>query len=253
MTTTKMYSLKHRIPYYECDASGHLTFSTLISLLILSSEKQNRQLGVDEQRVLQFGGGWVIIDYEAHFSGTMPKENDQIVIDTSVLAYNKYFVVRSFIIKNAVGNQIGDVKGLFVYMDLQKRRLAKIPEEIMAPYEMGTQIRLPKVAKPDRVTIDNQWHGHQYRVRYFDIDYNGHVNNACYFDWMLDTLTPEFLKTHQISAMRMNYEHEVRTDTVVDSQSLGPQTTDQGEMVTQHQILVDGQKCASATFTWKTN
>lgn len=251
MAASQTYQLHHQIPYYECDASGHLKFSTLVSLLILASEYQNRQMGIAEQQVLKLGGGWVIVDYEAQFTGEMPKEDDEIVIDTCILAYNKYFVVRQFIVKDASGAQLGTVKGLFVYMDLKKRRMAKIPDEIMAPYALNTQIRLPKVARPDKVDVDDQWYGHQYRVRYFDIDYNGHVNNARYFDWMLDTLPADFLKSHQIVEMRMNYEHEVRPDTEVDSEVKGPQINEQGQLISQHKILIEGQTCASATIVWK--
>lgn len=253
MAASKTYRFNHQIPYYECDASGHLTFSTLIALLILASERQNAQLGVDEQSVLKLGGGWVIIDYEAYFDRELPKENDSLSISTRILAYNKFFVVREFTMHDQDGHDIGTVKGLFVYMDLKKRRMAKIPDEIMAPYEMDTQIRLPKVNRPDKVTLDDHWHGHDYRVRYFDIDYNGHVNNAHYFDWMMDTLDADFLKTHWVAELRMNYEHEVRPDKVVASRALGPAKDGEGLIVTQHKIEVGQNECASATIVWKTN
>mgnify|MGYP000688892819 FL=1 len=32
-----------------------------------------------------------------------------------------------------------------------------------------------------------------YRVRYFDLDMNGHVNNSKYLEWMLDVFDLDFL------------------------------------------------------------
>lgn len=250
MAESSVFSMNHQVNYYECDPSGHISLSTLIALIILASEKQNAELGVDEHTTLKMGGGWVIIDYEAHFNKEWPRESDVIQLQTQVLAYNKFFVVRQFMILNAAGEQIGEIKGLFVYMDLTKRRMAKIPAAIMAPYAEKSTIRLPKVARPDKVKLDDNWQISQYQVRYFDIDYNGHVNNAKYFDWMLDTLDHEFLKNHQIVGLRMNYEHEVRPQTTVVSQSLGPQKNDQ-QIVTQHKIMVGDDECATATITWK--
>lgn len=251
MVKEKLYTLNHQINYYECDPSGHISLSTLVALMILASEQQNVELGIDEHATMKLGGGWVIIDYEAEFSQEWPKENDQIQVQTNILAYNRFFVVRQFTVKDAGGNQIGSVQGLFVYMDLTKRKMARIPDEIMAPYEMEMKLRLPKVARPDNVMVDDKWRANEYRVRYFDIDHNGHVNNAHYFDWMLDTLDPEFLKNHRITNLRMNYEHEVRPKTVVQSKSVGPQANEQGQLVTQHKIMVGDNECAAATITWQ--
>ena len=252
MTETKIYRLPHQVTYYECEPSGHISLSALIALLILASERQNAALGVDEFVTLKMGGSWVIIDYEAEFTGDWPKQNEHIELDTIILAYNKYFVVRKFSVRNQAGTVIGVVKGLFVYMDLTKRKMDQIPESIMKPYQMGMTIRLPKVARPDKATKDETWLEREYRVRYFDIDYNGHVNNAKYFDWMLDLLDPEFLKQHQIERLRMNYEHEVRPRTTVVSQASRPVETD-GQLVTHHHILVGDDLCASATITWRSN
>lgn len=250
MTASNVFKMEHRVNYYECDPSGHISLSTLIALLILASEKQNAELGVDEHTTLKMGGGWVIIDYEAHFDQECPRENDVVQLQTQVLAYNKFFVVRQFVIVDATGNPIGKVKGLFVYMDLKKRKMVKIPEAIMAPYVAEATSRLPKVARPDKVETDSDWQSRQYRVRYFDIDYNGHVNNAKYFDWMLDTVDHDFLKNHRITDLRMNYEHEVRPQTIVTSQSVV--THDQKhQIVTHHKIMVGDEECASATMTWQ--
>lgn len=245
------FQLQHQVNYYECDPSGHLSLSTLVALMILASEKQNAQLGVDEHVTKQLGGGWVIIDYEAHFQREWPMENDLVQFETQIIAYNKYFVVRQFVIKDDHEQIIGTVNGLFVYMDLVKRRMAKIPDQIMAPYEAASCLRLPKVARPDKVSLTDEWQTKQYQVRYFDIDYNGHVNNARYFDWMLDTLDHDFLKHHQIIEMRMNYEHEVRPGTTVKSFATKPTAATDGSFSTQHKILVGDDECAIATIKWR--
>lgn len=244
------FILEHQVNYYECDPSGHLSLSMLVALMILASEKQNAQLGVDEHVTKELGGGWVIIDYEGHFQREWPKENEQIKFETAIVAYNKYFVVRQFVIKDYHEQIIGTVNGLFVYMDLHKRRMAKIPEVIMTPYEAASSLRLPKVARPDKVAATDEWRENHYQVRYFDIDYNGHVNNARYFDWMLDTLDHDFLQKHQIVGIRMNYEHEVRPQTTVNSMATTIENNEQ-EWTTQHQIWVGTQKCATATIKWR--
>ncbi|WP_251547479.1 acyl-[acyl-carrier-protein] thioesterase [Limosilactobacillus caecicola] len=251
MAEQKLFSMAHEVNYYECDPSGRISLSSLIALMILASEKQNKTLGVDEDITRSLGGGWVIIDYEAHFDQPLPRDKEQIDLQTKLLGYNKFFAVRQLLVRNAQGELIGSVNGLFIYMDLQKRKMARIPEEIMAPYELDAVLKLPKVQRPDHVEWEADWNGHEYRVRYFDIDINGHVNNARYFDWMLDTLNHQFLLNHQIVDFRMNYEHEVRPETTVVSYSSQPVENADHQLVTQHKIFVGEDECAAATITWR--
>lgn len=251
MTEVKTYNFNHQVNYYECDPSGHMSLSALIALLILTSEKQNSALGFDEDTVQKFGGGWVIIDYEAHFHQPLPRHKDNIKIQTHIKAYNKFFVVRHFLVLDQEDHEIVDIDGLFVYMDLTKRKMTKIPEQIMAPFGMKEVIRLPKVHRPDQVTLTNEWTGNDYRVRYFDIDQNGHVNNAKYFDWMLDPLGFNFLNNHRIAAFRMSYEHEIRPGAIINSQVYTDIKNSDQNTITQHKILVNNQESASATIAWR--
>ena len=50
----------------------------------------------------------------------------------------------------------------------------------------------------------------QYRVRYDDLDTNHHMTNGHYFNWFIDTLDRDFLKTHVISGIDIKFNLEVR-------------------------------------------
>ena len=45
---------------------------------------------------------------------------------------------------------------------------------------------------------------------YSDIDYNGHVNNARYIEWILDLFPPEQFYRYQIAELDIKYEQEIR-------------------------------------------
>lgn len=250
MEKIKEYRMPYQLAYFDCDYTGHLSMEMMLMLMILASEKQNESLGFGLKETQKFGGGWVILDYEGHLNGELPKDREKILVGTKIKAYNRFFVVREFWLENAEGKRVADMDGLFTFMDLKKRKMAPIPAAIMAPYEQEETIRLTRPQSPDKVAPNEDWVSQQYHARYADIDSNGHVNNARYVEWLLDTLPVGFLKNHRLTAFRLNYRGEVRPRAVVTS-LLGPITTKDGRLTSQHLIQVDGQTHASATCEWQ--
>ena len=47
-------------------------------------------------------------------------------------------------------------------------------------------------------------------VRYSDLDYNGHMNNCKYLDWVADLLDCRFHGSHQPKEITLNYLSEAR-------------------------------------------
>lgn len=238
------FEISHQVPYYECDASGHLTIGMLFRLLILVSEEHSTAQKVGPDRVKALGGGWVIIDYDGTIN-RLPKRGETAVFGTRVAAYNRSFVVRDFWVKDAAGTVQVKVKGLFAFMNLTSRKIATIPTALSEPFQLPESRRLPKVARPTAQAVDDQWQASDYRVRFFDIDLNNHVNNACYFDWLLDPLGSDFLLYHRLVGLKIKYDHEVRAGATVTS------TFRREGAVTYHQVQSQDGVAAEAEFTWE--
>jgi acyl-ACP thioesterase len=50
------------------------------------------------------------------------------------------------------------------------------------------------------------------QVTYGDLDRNEHVNNVRYIDWILSGLPLDYLKTHELKEMEVNYLSEAAYD-----------------------------------------
>lgn len=250
MLADQVYHFEHELMYYECDQTGQLSVEMLVNLLIAASEKQNRQLGFDEDAAQQFNGGWVILNYDAEIMGDLPQVGDQISIDTRVVAFNRFFVLREWQLLDPAGQCLAKIRGLFAFMDLDKRRMAPIPDALMGPYLPEAVKRLPRLKSPAKQERDNNWDMQDYHVRYYDIDANRHVNNARYFEWLLDPLPANFLLHHRVKSFQMNYHREVRMDEDIQSY-VSPVVEEQDGLVSHHRIELGGQLCALAEFHWK--
>ena len=86
-----------------------------------------------------------------------------------------------------------------------------------------------------------------YRVRYFDLDMNGHVNNSKYLEWMLDVFDLDFLTEYTPAHIDLKYVKEIHHGSKIYS----GYEFDQGSLSSQHQICVDGNVHAQAIIQWK--
>ena len=53
------------------------------------------------------------------------------------------------------------------------------------------------------------------KVKYTEIDLNGHLNNTQYVEFLLDTHEPEFYKAHKIKSIIMCYDKEIKGGNIV--------------------------------------
>lgn len=243
----QVYEIAHRLTYYECDDTGHPTMSMLLSMMTMVSDAHSIALGMDTATIQATGGAWVITEYDGRLSPEQPTFGDQVILGTRAVAYNRFFALREFWMDDANHtHRYLHLRATFVFMNLKKRRLMSIPPALITPFESSEEKRLPRLGRPGSITAEAPV-SQQYRVRYFDIDVNHHVNNARYLDWLLDPLGGEFLRHHRPVKLVIKYEHEVQAGASVTSQY---QLVDDNGLHSQHVIVVDGQDCVTAELTW---
>ncbi len=126
--------------------------------------------------------------------------------------------------------------------------MQSIPLALIEPFKAPVAKRISRLKRPQKLDENASVIKKNYQVRYFDLDANHHVNNARYFDWLLDPLGRDFLRENQIKRFNLQYLQEVRNGEIVESKVNKLQTND--GTVTYHQIGVDKQIDAIAEIEW---
>ncbi|WGI19527.1 acyl-[acyl-carrier-protein] thioesterase [Latilactobacillus sakei] len=242
----KQYTEEYRIPYFETDIKGELTLASLVNVLILASEHQLNDLNVGEETMHSLNLGWVVTQYQMTIN-RMPKVDEKVRIVTEAESYNRYFCYRNFWLYDEAGNECVFVQSIFVMMSYETRSMVPVVPEIMAPFESmaikGSK-RFPRIKKIDPEKASQK----EYRVRYFDIDGNQHVNNVHYFEWMLDALDYDFLMDHRVTSVNIRYGHEIQYGQMTQSQV--EQVMMDDIMTTRHKVAVGDLSAAEAEITW---
>ncbi|MDT2740729.1 acyl-ACP thioesterase domain-containing protein [Enterococcus canintestini] len=237
------YTRTHEVAYYECDVNQTMTFPAMIGVAIKTSEEQSDTLNRSAEFVHQFGLTWVITNY--HFKiNRLPKVGEVIQIATQAMEYNKYFCYRNFWFYDEKGNELLMIESVFVLMDIKNRKMASVPEEIIAPFESEKIKRIKRFPAITKVTNGQSL---PYRVRFYDIDSNQHVNNAMYFNWMIDVLGFDFLTTHVPQAVNIRFDKEVEYGNEVMSHY---EIIAEDTIESRHEIKIGTQLYCEANISW---
>ncbi|MCY9807168.1 thioesterase [Lentilactobacillus senioris] len=242
----KKYSLDHQVLYYEGDVTNQMTIAMLLNVVVLTSEAQNRDLGIDHDILGQQGLGWVVTSYSMKVN-RMPRVDEVITVTTRGTSYNRFFALREFWVVDATGQELVKIDSIWVLMDEVKRKITTISPEIVAQYESELVKKMPKLPRPtapETVIAEKN-----YQIRYTDIDFNGHVNNAHYLEWVVDTLPMTFLEQHTPKAINIRFENEVVYGQTVQGtvELLG----DDSQSISRHEIKFEDTTAALAEITWQ--
>ncbi|TYC48906.1 acyl-ACP thioesterase [Weissella muntiaci] len=240
----EMYSTPHEILYYEADVTGKLSLPMIFNLVVLSSTKQSVDLGVGPKFTHENGVGWIILQEDMKIN-RRPVDGEQVILQTMAKEFNPFFAKRLYRILDQAGNVLVDVDAFYTMVDMEKRKVARIPQAMVDAYQADQVKRIPRLAEPTKFEEGMEADQVQeYAVRFSDIDSNQHVNNSKYPDWMQDVLGADFITSHEPTAVNIKYEQEVRLGEYVRSEVKIVGNT------TLHQIWANGTLSAEAEITW---
>ncbi len=145
----------------------------------------------------------------------LPNWHETIRIESWLSPIKDKYIIRNFGLFDSSGNTIG--KGINsavsfsmkertgVTLDLDTNRVQTLDREPALPHDFE---KLPLIEKAD--------HEINISVRYFDCDLYRHVNNVKYIQWCAEALPFDFLKSHSLHEIDINFRAEANFgDTII--------------------------------------
>ena len=238
----KTFEFSMKIPFDMSDVNGFIKIPQLILLSLQVSGMQSIELGMSDMYILEnYNLVWIITDYNMKID-RLPVFDEKITIETYAKSHNRLFCYRAFNIKDEAGNIIIEMVATFVLMDRDTRKVHPVMSEITDAFDSEfskTMLRGPRFKELEGGVEQ------EYRVRFYDLDMNGHVNNSKYLDWVFEVMGADFLTQHVPKKVHLKYVKEVLAGGVITSQY------EQEGLKTQHQISSDGHINAQAEIEWE--
>ncbi len=208
------FTEKRKLVARDVDVNNKLKMSSLFAIV---QETANEQC-------MEFGCGWseLINQYDACYILTRmrfemkkhPGAGETVVFRTWPNKNAKAIFTRYFTVESKTGELYGAAVSQWALFNVVKRAVMRPTEcNIRFPeaIEAEAPFILPKGSFYDANVFENNSISIKKKIpEYTDFDYNGHVNNAKYVEWMENILPEEFFKNNkQISVIDIKYKHEI--------------------------------------------
>lgn len=240
------YSESFRIRGYEVDATGHAPLQTCCAFMEEAAGRHAEALGFGVEVLQERGVTWVLARMQLEIY-ELPLSTDTVEVETWPVEVERLQFRRDFLLSDGKGREFIRAVTDWVIIDLDSRRLMKIPDFIAAHQPPDA----PRALVKEKLRIEGQENSPSLRsfvVRKADIDRNRHVNNVRFSDWMLES-TPDALAERTLSGMQIIYRAEaLYGDTVIARGSAGQQ---EGEFLHGLYRQSDGQELVRAKTVWR--
>ena len=235
---------KQQVAYEDCDETGKIQLPKLIEYFMRVSNDQLNQGGAGIQDLLKQNLGWVVVQYHLDID-RLPQADEKITVTAKPSGYNRFFEYRDFGIIDSTNKKIVDAKSQWVILDLKNRKITEADSEMMKKFNNPYLEHMPLFKRLRALSEYDS--SKEYRVRYYDIDSNHHLTNSVYFDWMIDTLSREFLNSHTVKSIDISFKKEVQ----YGDQAISKVKFDQENLKSYHLISNQGSTSALAEISWK--
>lgn len=232
---------------YEIDSRKKATPAALVRLMQEAAMQNVLRLKLSVWDLEPHHLSWVLMRLNLRIH-RLPSLGESIRILTYPAGFEKVFTHRDYQMFDQDDQLIAQSSTTWLLMDTQTRRMARIPEFILkyneqipkeAPYLPHPVDQLPKLERTDRrKTYEVSWH---------DLDFNMHLNNTLYIQWMLETVENEVLQNGYLKELDILFRMEARWKEVIHAEM---QKVDIQTFLHRLVRAVDGKELASMQTRW---
>ncbi len=204
---------RHAVRASEMDFRGQLSVRALCELLQEAAGNHALALGVGVDQLIPLGWTWVLREWQFAMAA-WPRWREEIVIETWPSGLDELVATRDFRLLAADGQELGRATSRWMVVDFARRRPVRMPDAVRAIRRPARE-RLPADTLPRGTPRGEAELSTEFRVRFADLDINGHVNNVSYVEWMIETVPRELLREGELASMAIAFRAECRSESIV--------------------------------------
>ena len=204
----EIYEERFKVRTWDVDSANKLTIAAAYNYCQEVAGNHAQALGVGGDYMKANGIAWILSRMSAVLY-TRPAQGETISLRTWPRGTERLFAIRDYELTNEAGVLVGSARSAWLIVDtttFRPRRPEALAEGL--PTNEGLD-SLPDGAQaiPSSESLEKTM---DRTVAYSDLDYNGHMNNSRYAQWVQDAVDPELLSKASSIRLDINYLAELK-------------------------------------------
>jgi acyl-ACP thioesterase len=189
------------------DRSDRLTMDAVFQMFQEAAISHAENLGVGREDMARTGQVWILSRMSVQID-RRPGYGEAVTVRSWPRGGEKLFALRDFDVLDAANSPVVRARSGWIILDKEKRRPLR-PKSVMDALPLNNGLdALPSGAAEleERANLKKVM---DRKALYSDVDYNGHVNNVKYIQWIEDALASQHLEKAGQMRLDINYLTEV--------------------------------------------
>ena len=190
----------------DCDCFGRVKPSTILGMMQEAAGEQCASWHMSWDEMAAQGLFWAISRQTVSIT-RLPRVYETITIETWPMPESRVAYPRATVAYDEDGNELFRCIALWILMDLNSRAM-------VVPGKSGITVpgclRGGELPSPKSLTPKDLPAATERKVRFGQLDRNGHMNNTKYLEWAMDLLPGEFHREHPLKEFSVCYLNESR-------------------------------------------
>ena len=211
MSYRKTYSF--RVQPQDVDFQYKVTMSAMANILLTTAGYNADDNGFGIRFLNEMECTWVLIRFAVEMN-RFPEQYENISVETWIENVGRASTTRNFCIRDEKNEIIGNACSVWVFFDMKTRRAKDLQTlEGIHKFASGEAGLIEKPLKLDAIEGED-YDG--FKVKYSDIDINGHVNTISYIEWISDCFSLDCYRKCGVKRFEFNFMNEMLFDDFVE-------------------------------------
>lgn len=209
------YSKTFIVSTADVDAKGQASLQSICRYLQEIAALHANEMGLGFHDMMKEKRAWVLVQMAIRVE-RYPRFQEVLLLTTWSNGPDGRFAMRDFMLMDESGAEVARASSTWFVIDIEEKKICRL-DEYFEDHEFN-KIEYALGRKPERVKPFTEPDlGEEIKVKYSDLDINGHVNNVRYVDMVLDSFQTDFRMSHDIHEMEMSFLKETRDGDVLSS------------------------------------
>lgn len=197
-------SCRYRTIYNDVDFTGRMKLSALFYYFQEAAGLHAENLGIGINTIMKrHGVAWVLLRMLAEVE-RYPVQDEEFVVETWPQTPRKLEFERDYIMRDLEGKILCRGRSVWCIIDLEKRQIKKT-ETIKTDYPPFITDRAIDCGMEKLRALGSPSPAYKRRIGPSDLDFNRHINNSKYMDFIMDCFSLEELEKYEARSVQVNY------------------------------------------------